>query len=244
MVFYAKAPNVCLADFVSLMSTVANFTVGAGGVRRYPPSCFVDEYISRYVPHLDARRFVMKTVGQALTVRVGDETHKTACTGRRWLWEHCSGRRAANFHTPAAFMDMPIVRSFEEANYEAKLSELRRGLREENSVSTESSQSQRCGSDSLCDEWFQTNHEYGAKDIDFDVWLRRHTSQHRKRFVACHNVEVIGIVPQLRGERLISVPLWWLITRAVVSCMIHPRRLSLTSVVDPRPAPMLPVLFL
>lgn len=52
----------------------------------------------------------------------------------------------------AAFMDRPYVLFFEEASYEAKLSEVIGRLREETSVPTEPLLSPWCSSDSLNDE--------------------------------------------------------------------------------------------
>lgn len=44
--------------------SLANIVDGAGGVFRYPPPYFVDEYISRDVPDLDAHLFAMMTADQ------------------------------------------------------------------------------------------------------------------------------------------------------------------------------------
>lgn len=41
----ANCPDICSAESVPLMSSVANVTVGAGGVIRYPPLYSVVEYI-------------------------------------------------------------------------------------------------------------------------------------------------------------------------------------------------------
>lgn len=66
-------PNVCSKDSVSLISAIANVTVGAGGLLQYLPLGQVNEYISQYVPRLNARQFAMVSIGQALTVKVGNK---------------------------------------------------------------------------------------------------------------------------------------------------------------------------
>lgn len=76
-----------------------------------------------------------------------------------------------------------------------------------------------CSGCNLNDDWFASNHEYLAKDVAFEVRLRRRSSKRRKFFVRWHNVEVIGIRSQSRGEIFVPVPLSRIgepITRPVV----------------------------
>lgn len=75
---------LCSVDFISVMSAVANLLAGLGGIRQYPPPYPVDEYISPFVPTLDAPRFAMMPVGPAPTVKVGNEGRETAYAERRW----------------------------------------------------------------------------------------------------------------------------------------------------------------
>lgn len=66
----AKVLNARSTDSISAMIALANVTVGADVVLRYPPPCPADEYISRYVPRLDALWFAIMPVDQVLTVKV------------------------------------------------------------------------------------------------------------------------------------------------------------------------------
>lgn len=94
-------------------------------------------------------------------------------------------------------MYIPFVRSVEEAGHKAKLSELISRLRAVNSVPTGPSLSLRCGSDSLSDKWFASNHEYWVKNNDFEFRHRRHSG--RKYFAVWHDIEVFGIPSKCRG---------------------------------------------
>lgn len=78
VVLCANVPDMCFTEFVSLMSVVANVVVGADAALRYQPSYPIDKYIARYVPRLDASRSAMMPVGQALTVKTGNEEHESA----------------------------------------------------------------------------------------------------------------------------------------------------------------------
>lgn len=77
-VLCANVLNVRSPEPVSTMSTATNVAAGAGGVVRYAPPYHFDEYISRYVPRFDARRFTMISVGQRLTVKMGNKEPETA----------------------------------------------------------------------------------------------------------------------------------------------------------------------
>lgn len=61
-----------------MMGADYNVKAEVGGMlwNRHP--CPVDEYTSRYVPHLAARRFAMTPVGHILTVNVGSKERATA----------------------------------------------------------------------------------------------------------------------------------------------------------------------
>lgn len=78
----------CSAKYVSVMSDVANFAVGAGGVARYPPPFPVDEYILQCFPQVDERRFEMLPVGQTMTLKIGSEVRETAYEGWRCRWKY------------------------------------------------------------------------------------------------------------------------------------------------------------
>lgn len=78
MVLCANVLDVYSTDYVSFISAAANVAVGTDGVLRYPPQNRVDEYISQYVPRLDARRFAMMPVGQARLVELGSAERETA----------------------------------------------------------------------------------------------------------------------------------------------------------------------
>lgn len=72
-VMCANVLDVCSATLLLLTSAVAIVAVGADGALRYPPSYSIDEYILCCAPRLNARRFPMMPVSQALTKRMGDE---------------------------------------------------------------------------------------------------------------------------------------------------------------------------
>lgn len=99
------------------------------------------------------------------------------------------------------------MRVFEKPDYKTKLSELIGLWREENLGLIELSLSLSCGSDNLGDGLFACNHEYRGKDIDFKILLRRNAGQHRRCFIGLHNIEVFGILPQLRDEVFVAISL-------------------------------------
>lgn len=115
MVLCADVPDACCTEYVSLMSAVANVTVGAESVLRYLPPCPVDGYISRYVLRLSSRRFAIMPIGQNSTVKVGNEERETGYTGWRWRWKRRCGHHDSDGHTHATFMDMVFVSSIEES---------------------------------------------------------------------------------------------------------------------------------
>lgn len=80
--------------------------------------------------------------------------------------------------------------SFEEAGYEAKLSEVIDRLFEKKSVRIAPVLSLWCGTDNFIDECFPSNHLYLAKDIDFEVCLSHYAGQHRIFFVEWLIIEV------------------------------------------------------
>lgn len=94
--FYASVPDVCSADSVSLMSTVANVAVAAGCLLQYSPPYLVDYYILRHVPRFGAHLFAMIPVGQALRARVGSEEREKSYAGAAVLetlrWSPCCQR--------------------------------------------------------------------------------------------------------------------------------------------------------
>lgn len=91
----------------------------------------------------------MMPVDQTTVVKVGIENCETAFAGWRKRWKHRRGRREADGNTHTAFMDMPLLRLFEEAGYVEKPNEIIVRLHEENLVSTEPTSSLRCCSASL-----------------------------------------------------------------------------------------------
>lgn len=100
---------------------MANVAIRSGDVLRYSPPYPVDERIAWCVTRLDARRFAMMPVGQTQTVKVVNEECETVYAEWRWRWKHWGDRCASDGHIYAAFMDIPFVRSVEDAGYEAKL---------------------------------------------------------------------------------------------------------------------------
>lgn len=78
--------DVCLTESVSLLSAVASVTIGVGDMLRSPPLYSVNEYISQYVPPLDARWFSMLPVGATLTVKVGNKEREKAYAAWRRRW--------------------------------------------------------------------------------------------------------------------------------------------------------------
>lgn len=68
----------CSVESVSLVSTLANVAIVIGSVRRYRSRYSDEEYIFQHIHHLDACRFSMIPVGQALMVKVGKEQGDTA----------------------------------------------------------------------------------------------------------------------------------------------------------------------
>lgn len=55
--------------------------------------------------------------------------------------------------------------------------------------------------------WFVTNHEYWARDLDFEVRARR--SPNAPVFCSWHNVEVFWLPRGLRPDFYVFVPTWW-----------------------------------
>lgn len=91
---------------------------------------------------------------------MGNEEYETAYKG--WLRprKDWGGHLASDSHTYAVFMDMPFVRLFEKADYEAELSEFIGRMRENNSVSAELSLSSSFGGEDLRVERFAFNERY------------------------------------------------------------------------------------
>lgn len=73
IVLCANVPDVFSVASVFSKSAVASVEVGEDAVLQYPSPCSIDDYISRYIPGLSARRSAMMLIGRALTVRVGNE---------------------------------------------------------------------------------------------------------------------------------------------------------------------------
>lgn len=73
LVLCGKVSDIHSADFLSLMSTIANVVAGAGGALCSLRPCFNDEYIPRYAPRVNACRFAMMTIGLALTAKVANK---------------------------------------------------------------------------------------------------------------------------------------------------------------------------
>lgn len=97
-------------------------------------------------------------------------------------------------------MHMPIVRLFEETNYEMELSVLIGLLHKRYSATTDRPLSPRRTCESFSEKRFSSNQEYWATDIDVEIRLRRYAVQHRKCLVARPNVELFDILPQGRVE--------------------------------------------
>lgn len=97
-------------------------------------------------------RSVLMPVSQSMTMQVDNEERESAYT--EWLrrGKRCGSHRSSNGQTPAELRAMPFVRSFKEADYQVKLSDLTDRLHGENSVPNELPLSLWCGSDSLSDE--------------------------------------------------------------------------------------------
>lgn len=75
-------------------------------------------------------------VGEAVTVKVGDEEHESACAWWQWRWKYKCGLRAGNGRTLTALTDIPFVRVFKMVDYRSMFSELIRRLCEVFSVPT------------------------------------------------------------------------------------------------------------
>lgn len=88
IVLCANVPDACSTGSISLMSAVANVALSTGDLLRYSPSYAVHEYISQCIPRLDARRFAIIPVCQALTVNGGSEEREKAYEGWRRRWKH------------------------------------------------------------------------------------------------------------------------------------------------------------
>lgn len=137
-----------------LTSIVAKVPIGASGMLRDPSPYAVCEYIWRRAPHLEALWFAVIPVVQALTVNVRNEALVTSYGRGWWRWRYWGTRRDTDGHTQAALMDTLFFCSLEEAGYKTKLGEVVGRLYEKHPVSTESSQTLRCDSDSLSEERF------------------------------------------------------------------------------------------
>lgn len=81
LVLCTNVPDSYSIEFISLMSTIANVAIGAGGVLREPPLYFLDKNVLRNVLRLDVCRFAMMPVGQALTAKVDNEKREMAYEG-------------------------------------------------------------------------------------------------------------------------------------------------------------------
>lgn len=78
----------CYKESVPLMSAIANVASGAGSVLRYPHPYALSDYIPRYTPQLDTRRFAITRVSQILTVKIDIREHETAYIGWRRHWKY------------------------------------------------------------------------------------------------------------------------------------------------------------
>lgn len=75
---FSNFPVIGSTYCLSVMSAFGNGAVGEGGVREYLPPCRDYQYIVRYIPGLNACWFVAMSVGQALTLILGNEKCETA----------------------------------------------------------------------------------------------------------------------------------------------------------------------
>lgn len=154
------------------MNDVANFVVRASGVLRYSSPYPADEYTSQYYLCLDGNQFLMMPVRRILTVMVGNKELRTIYALWGPQWKHLGGRRDVDNDLHSAFMDVIFLGSFEEAGYDAKLSEDIRTLRKKNFVLKEPWQSRWFGGDIFSSQWLVCDHDYWAKKIDFHACLR------------------------------------------------------------------------
>lgn len=120
----------------------------------------------------------MMPFGQTLTLKIGSKECETAYGGWRQLWNYGGGRRDANVDMHADLIDMQFVHSFQQASYNANLSEVVGHLCEEILVLMEPSMSLWRGHDNFSDEHLTSGHDYWVKHIDFDVCLRWRASQY------------------------------------------------------------------
>lgn len=190
------------------MSAKTNDTVCAGGVLRYTPAYYVNEYIVQYMACLESCRLLMMPISSTLTFNVGEKKRDGLKGIEGWL-EALGGRHDVDGYNHGASMDMKFARSVEETAYEVYLNEIISRLRKEESVPPGPLLLLWSGSGGLGEEWIASNHEYCAKDIDFKVCHCQHARKHSKCFAERKNVKVFGIPPQRRARLFVAVPPWW-----------------------------------
>lgn len=81
IILSANVSDVRSAESVSVMISVANVAVQAGGLLRHPPLFLVDKHISQYFPRLSACRFPIMPVYHTLAVTVDNKERETGYSG-------------------------------------------------------------------------------------------------------------------------------------------------------------------
>lgn len=115
------------------------------------------------------------------------------------LWLHCGRRGMLTYRTIGTKTDMPFVRFFEEVEYENRLPSMVRRLMDTDGENTldmaavsEVHLSKIALGKPFDRNWFCSNHQYWAKDQDFEMKMRSRASNSLV-FAGWHNVELHGI---------------------------------------------------
>lgn len=103
-------------------------------------------------------------------------------------------------------MNMQFIQSYEVVAYKGRLASFVTQFRNSAVVLEGISFVLWCGSSILQEEKFVQNHDYSAKDTEFDIRFRQQHEQRRPLFLGQQNAELIALPPAFCGEMFVSVP--------------------------------------
>lgn len=97
--------NMC-AELVSNVIVVNNTNVGACGTLRSSPPYSFDEYIRRWLSHLQAHWFAIFPAGALLAMAPSSMQHGATHAGWWTRLNYCGGRCAVDHYTDGNFKDI------------------------------------------------------------------------------------------------------------------------------------------